>query len=38
VQDVYDLEQDRQQRFEREHFSKNRVVIRPRGEHLWHNR
>jgi len=38
VQDAYDLEQFEQHRFEHDHFSKNRMVIRPEGEYLWHNR
>ncbi len=37
VQDAYDLEQFQQQRFEHDHFSKNRMVIRPENHQLWHN-
>lgn len=37
VQDQYDIEQFEQQRFEAEHFCKNRMVVRPGTLHLAHN-
>jgi len=37
VQDQYDIEQFEQQRFESEHFCKNRMAIRPSTPDLAHN-
>lgn len=37
VQDQYDIEQFEQQRFEAEHFCKNRMAVRPGTSYLAHN-